>query len=296
MKLSEVLSLINGFELFREGEFTSLGLNISKSDEKLLSFIESEKFLSKLSSSISCVITTKEMAEKIPEHLGVIISKVPRIDFFNLHNILVSNIEYKREEYETEIGENCSIASTVIISSKNVTIGNNVIIEDYVVIRDNTIIKDNAIIRAHAIIGGEGFEFKRYGNKTMGVKHVGGTIIEENCEIQYGTTVDKAIYPWDNTIVGEYSKIDNLVQISHAVKIGKRNFIASKTTIGGRTIIGDDCWFGLCATVSNGLVIGNNSSISLGAVVTRSLEDGSKVSGNFAIDHSKFINFIKSIR
>ena len=296
MLLSEILNLNNSFELFREGEFTSLGLNVSESDEKLLSFIESEKFLSKLSESISCVITTKEMADKIPVNIGVIVSEIPRIDFFKLHNELVENKNYRRETFETEIGQNCNISPTAIISNNNVKIGNNVIIEEYVIIRENTIIKDNCIIRANTVIGGEGYEFKRFDNITMGVTHIGGVIIEENSEIQYSSCIDKAIYPWDNTIVGEYTRIDNCVHISHAVKIGKRCFITANTTIGGRTKIGENCWFGLGATVANGLVIGNNSSISLGAVVTKSLEDNSKVSGNFAIEHSKFIEFIKSIR
>lgn len=296
MLLSEILSLNNSLKLFREGEFSSLGLNISESDKKLLSFIESEKFLNQLSKSISCVITTKEIANKLPENIGVIISDIPRIDFFKLHNDLVENKSYKREEFETEIGENCRISNTAIISSTNVKIGNNVIIEEYVIIRENTVIKDNAIIRANSIIGGEGYEFKRFDNKTMGVIHIGGVVIEENSEIQYSVCVDKAIYPWDNTIIGEYTRIDNGVHISHAVKIGKRCFVTSNTVIGGRTKIGNDCWFGLGATVANGLVIGNNSSISLGAVVTKNLDDNSKVSGNFAINHNKFINFIKSIR
>ncbi|EOR24630.1 UDP-3-O-(R-3-hydroxymyristoyl)-glucosamine N-acyltransferase [Clostridium sartagoforme AAU1] len=296
MLLSEILALENNFELFRDGEFSSLGLNISEANEKLLSFIESEKFLSQLSKSISCVITTKEMAIHIPENIGVITSDVPRIDFFNLHNKLIENKDYKREDFETEIGENCSISPTAIISNKNVKIGNNVVIEEYVIIREHTTIKDNCIIRANTVIGGEGYEFKRYNNKTIGVTHIGGVIIQENTEIQYSACIDKAIYPWDNTIIGEYSRIDNLVHIAHAVKVGKRCFITSKTTIGGRTIIGDDCWFGIGATVSNGLIIGNSSSVSLGAVVTRNLNENSKVSGNFAINHDKYIDFIKSIR
>lgn len=296
MLLSEILSLNDSFELYRDGEFISLGLNVSETKVKLLCFIESEKFLENLSENISCVITTKEIAYKIPKDIGVIISEVPRIDFFNLHNELVKNKEYIREDFKTQIGENSYISPNAIISDKNVKIGNNVQIGSNVVILENTIIKDNVIIRANSVIGGEGFEFKRIDNKTMGVTHVGGVIIEENTEIQYSTCVDKAIYPWDNTIVGEYSRIDNLVHVGHGAKIGKRCFVTAQVTIGGRTVIGDDCWLGIGSTISNGLRIGNNSSISLGAIVTRSLEDNSKVSGNFAIDHGKFIEFIKSIR
>lgn len=296
MLLTDIANLNEGFQVFRDGEFQSLGLNVAKANKKLLSFIESEKFISSLSEDISCVITKKEIANLIPEDIGVIISNNPRIDFFNLHNLLCNNSEYIREDFETQIGENCNISSSAVISDKNVVIGKNVVIEEFVIIRENTFIGDNVIIRAHSIIGGEGYEFKRYDNKTMGVKHVGGVIIENNSEIQYSTCVDKAIYPWDNTIIGEYSRVDNLVHVGHAVKLGKRCFVTAHVIIGGRTIIGDDSWIGIGAIISNGLVIGKQSSISLGAVVTKSLEDNSNVSGNFAIDHNKFISFIKTIR
>ena len=86
---NENKKLINKY-LSEEISFNEF-VNAIKTNEKLLSFIESEKFLSKLSESISCVITTKEMADKIPGNIGVIISNRPRIDFFKLHNSLVEN-------------------------------------------------------------------------------------------------------------------------------------------------------------------------------------------------------------
>ncbi|GAA0110256.1 UDP-3-O-(3-hydroxymyristoyl)glucosamine N-acyltransferase [Clostridium sp.] len=296
MLLSEVVQIKEGLDLLKDGEFTSLGLAVSVCEEKLLSFIENEKYIDSLSDRITCLITTKDIGEKLKNKYGVIVSSNPRMDYFKLHNKLSSIEGYKREEFETIIGEGCEISNLASISKKNVIIGNNVKIEEFVVIRENTVIEDNSIIRAGVVLGGEGYEYKRVDGIIMNVNHCGGVIIGENVEVQYNGCIDKALYPWDNTIIGSHSKLDNLVHIEHGVKIGNRCLIASRTTFGGRTIVGDDSWVGLGAIISNGLTLGNKVSVSLGSVVTKSLKDGEKVSGNFAINHNKYIDFIKSIR
>ena len=290
MLLSEVVQFKEGLDLLKDGEFTSLGLAVSVCEEKLLSFIENEKYIDSLSDRITCLITTKAIGEKLKNKYGVIVSSNPRMDYFKLHNKLSSIEEYKRKEFETIIGEGCEISNLASISKNNVRIGNNVKIEEFVVIRDNS------IIRAGVVLGGEGYEYKRVDGIIMNVNHCGGVIIGESVEVQYNGCIDKALYPWDNTIIGSHSKLDNLVHIEHGVKIGNRCLIASRTTFGGRTIIGDDSWVGLGAIISNGLTLGNKVSVSLGSVVTKSLKDGEKVSGNFAINHNKYIDFIKSIR
>ena len=296
MLLSEVLNLCEGLTLLKDGDFTSLGLAIAECNEKILTFIESEKYISGLSDKVSALITTEELGERLKDKYGVIISKNPRADYFKLHNMLSNRDDYKRREFNTTIGEGCKISKLASISDKNVVIGDNVTIEEFVVIRENTVIGDNSIIRAGVILGGEGFEYKRTDGIIMNVNHCGGVIIGNNVEIQYNSCIDKALYTWDNTVIGDYSKLDDLVHIEHGVKIGERCLIASRSTFGGRTIIGNDSWVGLGAIISNGLKLGYKVSISLGAVVTKNLYDGEKVSGNFAINHDKFIEFIKSIR
>lgn len=247
--------------------------------------------------NISALLCTEEISTYVPKKYGVIVCESPRVTFFKLHNLLSNNKLYIRYENDTIIGKNVKISDKAIISDRNVKIGNNVIIEEFVVVRENTIIGDNCIIRAGTIIGGEGFEFKRVGNERIEpVKHLGGVVINDNVEIQYHTCIDKAVYPWDNTIIDKYTKIDNLVHIGHAAKIGQRCLLAANSLVGGRTIIGNDSWVGISATISNGLKIGENVSVNLGAVVTRNVEDGISVSGNFAIEHNKYINFIKTIR
>lgn len=296
MELVDIIDLLENGEIIQNGEFTSLGLAVSRCDEKLLSFIESEKYINSLGGNITCLITTEELGNKLKDNYGIIVTENPRMAYFELHNALSRNKEYIREVHKTVIGEGCKISKLSSIAENNVVIGNNVTIEEFVVIRENTVIGDNSILRSGVKIGGEGYEYKRVDGKIMNVVHCGGVVIGENVEIQYNACIDKALYTWDNTMVGNYCKLDNFVHLEHGVKVNERCLIASRTTVGGRTTIGKDSWVGLGVVISNGLILGDKVSVSLGAVVTKSLKDEERVSGNFAIDHNKYIEFIKTIR
>ena len=121
------------------------------------------------------------------------------------------------------------------------------------------------------------------------MKHYGGVVIEHNADIHCNVCVDRAVYPWDNTIIGEYTKIDNLSHVAHAVKIGARCLVASGTCFGGRTETGDDCWFGIGTIIKNAIKIGNNASVTMGAVLANNVKDGSEVSGFYAVNHNDFL-------
>lgn len=69
--------------------------------------------------------------------------------------------------------------------------------------------------------------------------------------------------------------------------------IVANSGIRGRTEIGADTWIGFGATIRNGIAIGNNARVNMGAVVTKPVEDASAVSGNFAIEHHMFIEQMK---
>ncbi len=293
MKLSDVVE-INKNNLINEKEFDTLGILASQIEKKLCTFIDNEKYIPDLKDNFTMLITTNELYEKLKDRkCGFYITNTPRIDFFSIHNSLCENPIYKRKSFKTTIGKNCNISNMTCISENNVIIGNNVTIEEFVSIKENVTIGDNTIIRAGTVIGGVGFEFKRTDNKIMPVNHIGGVIIGENVQIQYNSTIDKAIYPWDNTIIGDYTKIDNLNHIGHACKIGKNVMMPAGSIIGGRTIIKDGVWIGIGNVIRNGLIIEKNARCNMGAVVTKNVEESRNVTGNFAIDHDIFISNIK---
>lgn len=299
MIISNILDEMQiSYKCYKEYEVDSLGLAGYNAGDSVCTFIENEKYLKDLSDCVKVIITNEKTAATVNHdeiNCGIIVVDNPRIIFFKLHNFLSNKQWYCKERFTTQIGDNCSIDKTAIIAGNNVKIGNNVIIEEFVVIRDNTIIGDNTIIRAGCKIGGEGFEFKREGNSIFGVKHVGSVIIGNNVEIQYNTCIDKAIYPWDQTVIEDFCKIDNSVHIAHAVKVGKCTMIVANSGIGGRVTIGNNAWIGFGCTIRNGIMIGNDARVNMGAVVTKNVLEGQAVSGNFAVNHSTFINLMKSV-
>jgi UDP-3-O-[3-hydroxymyristoyl] glucosamine N-acyltransferase len=287
---------ISDFIIIREKPFKYLALSASNINEETCIFIDNIKFITDIKSNVRMIITTEELSPLLTsDQYGICVTKSPRVLFFELHNSLISNNEYTRKKYISQTGKDCSISKLSSISKYNVKIGNNVTIDEFVVIRENVEIEDDAIIRAGVILGGEGYEFKRTESNIAGVKHLGGVIIGKGVEIQYNSCVDKAVYPWDNTVIGDYSKIDNLVHIAHAVKISNNVMIIALSGIGGRTVVKEDTWIGFGAIITNGIEIGINSRANIGSVVTQSIPDNSSYSGNFAVEHSKFISHMKKI-
>lgn len=180
-----------------------------------------------------------------------------------------------------------------MIAKENVIIGDNVVIEEFAVIRDNVTIGDNCVIHAGVKIGFNDFEYKKENGKLFTVAHYGGVILGEEVELHPNTCVNKALYPWDNTVIGDRCKIDMLVQVSHGVKVGRDTMIVGLSGIGGRTEIGENSWIGYGCIIRNGVHVGNNARANMGAVVSRDVADGQAVTGNFAIDHDIFMENLK---
>jgi len=286
-----------GFEdLVRDGEFSSLGF-ISHYSSSMLVFIEREEFLPNLETNpnITCVITTPELIGKLSNNIGVAIANNPRKVFYTIHNHLASNTNFYWENYPSKISDRAVIHPSAYIADQNVVIGDNVVVEPFVAIFENTIINNDCIIRSGAKISSIGFEFKRFGNEILHVIHGGGVKLGRHVEIQCNSNVDRAVFG-GFTEIGDNSKIDTFVHVGHQSKVGKRCLIAASTVLCGSSIIEDDVWIGPHSTISSEVLVGKGAKITLGSVVTNSIAPNQKVAGNFAIDHNKFIQFIKSIR
>lgn len=294
MKISKIKNR-GAIEVVTDSEFESLGF-ITHNNPKQLVFIEEKKYIPILlrNSNISCVITTEELSSSMHEGLGISISRNPRKSFFEIHNYLAKNTDFYGKSFKTEIEESARIHPTAFIAEKNVRIGKRCYLGPNVSILENSILEDEVIVRAGSVIGTEGFEFKHIENEIIPVIHRGGVLLHHRVEIQANCCISKSIFGYF-TEIGSETKIDNLVHIAHNVTIGRRCLLAACAMVAGSVIIGDDVWVGPSASISSEVNIGNSASITMGSVVTKDVVAGQKVTGNFAIDHNKFIRqFVKS--
>ena len=183
------------------------------------------------------------------------------------------------------IGKNSSIGHNSIIE-KNVTIGSNCSIGSNVIIR-NTIIKDNVSILDGCVIGKKGFGFFPNNKKNIRYPHIGIVIINENCEIGCGSTIDRGSL--SNTIIGKNTFLDNQVHIAHNNKIGDNCIIAGQVGFAGSSSLGNNVMIGGQAGVSGHLKVGNNVQIGGGSGVIKDIPDNTKVMGYPAKNLREFI-------
>ncbi len=188
------------------------------------------------------------------------------------------------------IGEGASIGAHAVIDKciigKNCTVGANCHV------MDNTTMGDNILIGSSTVIGGNGFGYSREPDGQLILfPHVGGVVIEDNVEIGSNTSIDRGAL--GDTVIKRGVKIDNLVHIAHNVVIEQNSLIIAHAMIGGSVRIGQRTWIAPSACLKNGIRIGSDVTVGLGAVVTKDIPDGETWVGNPAMPLSDFINMRK---
>jgi len=252
----------------------------------------------KNSKALACVINEKNI-KYLNKNTIPVISKNPLIDFYKIVNIfypesssdnekinilknknkfLKKNIfigEHSLIDKSVNIGNDTKIGNNVIIKS-NVQIGKNCIIGSNVII-ENALLGDNIIIKSGTLIGQTGFGFNFEKKKKIKFPHIGRVIIENDVQIGSFCTIDRGSLT--DTIIGEFTSIDNQVQIAHNVKIGNFCMIAAQSGIAGSTIIGNNVKIGGQTGVSGHLSIGNNVKIGGKSGVIADIGDNQTVMG-----------------
>lgn len=179
----------------------------------------------------------------------------------------------KTEIAETAfIGPNCILLGDINIGESSVLYGN-------VSIYGDVKIGKNVIVNAGTVIGSEGFGYEPDEDGTLvQFPHIGGVIIGDDVEIGANVCIDRGAL--GDTIIGEGTKIDNLVHVAHNVVIGKNCRIICLVGIGGSVEIGDNSFVGISASIKNQKKIGKNVVVGMGAVVTKDVPDNTTVIGN----------------
>jgi UDP-3-O-[3-hydroxymyristoyl] glucosamine N-acyltransferase len=174
------------------------------------------------------------------------------------------------------------------------SLGSDCVIFSNVSIREKVAIGDRVRIQPNAVIGGEGFGYVLHKGKHEKIPQVGGVIIENDVEIGSSVTIDCGTFR--PTIIGEGTKIDNLVQIGHNVTTGKGCLMVSQSGISGSTKLGNYVTFaGQSGSVGH-IEIEDQVIVCARGVATRNTAKGSKISGFPGRDHREDLKQMASLQ
>lgn len=215
-----------------------------------------------------------------------VVSNNPRLDYIR---VLTDFFEPINSELGT-IDSTAVIRKGAIIG-KGVTIGANCYISSRVTIGDNTVIHPNVVIdnivtighdceiKSGTVIGQSGFGFERNEKgDPIRFPHLGVVSIGNYVSLGANNTVDRATL--GATVIEDYVKTDNLVHIAHNDVIKYGSLITAGAIFSGGVTVGEKSWVAPNSCFMQQITIGRNSTIGLGAVVLKNVDDNSVVVGN----------------
>jgi UDP-3-O-[3-hydroxymyristoyl] glucosamine N-acyltransferase len=308
VKLGELASLVGGEILGdRDIEISGVsGINDAKRGD--ITFISARKYLRDLSrSSASCII----VKEPIPG------ASIAQLKVSNPHLAFLKLLEHFNSKPSKPLG----VSKDAIVSGKatigngvsiyplsyiadGVSIGNGTVIHPYVYIGENTqlgeectiypnvTLRENikvgnrVIIHSGSVIGSDGFGYVFDGGRYHKIPQVGRVMIEDDVEIGSNTSIDRATT--GNTIIGKGTKIDNLVQVGHNVKIGSNSILCGQVGVAGSSELGDYVTVAGQVGISDHIKIDSEARIGAQSGVISNLKKGT-YSGYPAILHRDWL-------
>ncbi len=276
---------------------------LSEAGPEDVSFLDNKRYADTFSTSEAgaCVVEAA-YANRAPSGMALLISDAPYLGYAliaaafyplqadestnvsaNAHVAASASVgDGARIEAGAVIQAHAEISAGVHISS-GVVVGPGVVVGTGTRIGPNTclshcLIGDRVIIHGGVNIGQDGFGFALSPAGHHKVPQLGRVIIEDDVEIGANTTIDRGAGP--DTVVGAGTKIDNLVQIAHNVRIGKGCIIVSQVGISGSTEIGDFVMIGGQAGLTGHLKVGSRSKIAAQSGVMRNVDPGGTIGGS----------------
>ncbi len=281
MKLKDIADLIGG-EIAGNEEIEITGVSgISNAKEGDITFLAGTKWLKGVKVSKAGAVLVKETIKELDK--PQVVTANPQYAFAKLLSIFYekphSFTGISKEAFVSEyadINNNATVYPFAYVSGgakigsgtiiypfvfvgENGSIGDNCVIYPSVTIREGVCIGSRVIIHSGSVIGSDGFGYVFAEGAHQKIPQIGGVIIEDDVEIGANVTIDRATT--GNTIIGRGTKIDNLVQIGHNVRVGKNVILVAQVGIGGSSEIGDGVILGGQVGVSDHVSIESGTMI-----------------------------------
>jgi UDP-3-O-[3-hydroxymyristoyl] glucosamine N-acyltransferase len=269
---------------------------LSSADRGAVSFLADRKFAAALAETrAGCVIVPASAVEAVPEGVAIITSGEAQAAWARasllLHRARTLDAPATREEAcedDSVILEPGVVLGQGVRIGRGTRIGANPVVGPGVQIgRDGvigsnaslwfTLVGDRVKIYSGARIGEAGFGAA--GSKTgpIDIPQLGRVILQDGVTVGANTCIDRGAY--DDTVVGENSKIDNLCMIGHNSVLGRNVLMAAHSGLSGSVTVGDNVMFGGQAGVGDHLTIGDGAAIAAGGGVLANVPPGQVWSG-----------------
>jgi len=242
---------------------------------------------------ISAIICPPDLVGELADSdVAVIVADDPRRRFFDLY-VQLKESGAILPQMSFGIGQDCRLHPSAVISPRSllgsrVVVGANSVIEDYCRIGDDVEIGPNVVIGAEGLL-----TIRRPDGSLLRVSHAGGVEIGAGCQVLAGAVIAKSLFR-RFTHIGCHSQIGIMSNIGHGAYLGEGCVVSGNSVIAGRARLGDRVWVGSSVSVAQGLTVGDQAQIKMGAVVVGDVAAGAVVSGNFAVSHR--VNMARYLR
>lgn len=275
-----------------------------------ITFISDQKYLKLLDSTKASAVILKEGRYEAAG-ISLIMVKDPQAAFSKVIDIFrpaahpLPGVHPKSEVHATALlGKGVSIQAFTVVEEgakigdgavlypgvyigRNADIGDNAILYSGVAVREGCKVGNRVIIHCNSVIGSDGFGYSREGAKSIKIPQRGIVRIEDDAEIGACVTVDRATI--GETVIGRGTKIDNLVQIAHNVKVGEDAIIVAQAGIAGSSKIGNRVILGGQVGIVGHINIGDGVMIGAKSGITSDVPKGAVLSGIPAIPHGDWL-------
>ena len=300
------LALLTGGQIVRgnpEATFQGISsLDFAKPDE--ISFLGNGKYYALFKETKAGAVLVDADHPSGPEDTAIVLVENPTlsfskvIDFFQATKPAFTPSVHPRSEIDPSvqlnpgkvrihagavimagavIGDGTEIFPNAVVG-ENARIGNDCVIHSNVSIREGSIVGDRCILQPGVVIGSDGYGYEFSGGKHVKIPQLGIVEIGDDVEIGANSCVDRARF--GKTVIGEGTKIDNLVQIGHNVQIGRHCIIIALTGIAGSSKLGNYVTVAAQAGIAGHLTIGDKAVLASRSGVTQDLEGGITYLGN----------------
>lgn len=301
IKSEDIIEYLKSKNLYiRDNEVTTLCdrvSNLNNNKENSICWIRKSSYdINLLKSNI--ILVGQDFREN-DSNKTVIFTKNPQLSMiFVLNKFFIRKLkpEISKKSYiheSAKLGKNVNVGANVVIK-ENCSIGDNTTINENCVIYSNTIIGSNVVLNSGVKLGQAGFGYiKDLDGNNIEFPHLGSVVIKDNVEIGSNTCVDRGAL--SDTVIGKYTKINNLTHIAHNVQIGENCLITANVNISGSVVISNNVYIGPNSSIMDGLKINENATIGMGSVIRKDVKSKKTMVPFSSMEKREFIKSKKKL-